>query len=86
MEFGRTLGGVITYKHTKMVTVAPKLRGPKGRLRSRCPGRHVVLGTPMSPLFPAGFISDGEQLFWEMTGGFTAAFGYAGSYLDNATY
>jgi peptide-methionine (S)-S-oxide reductase len=57
--------------------------------------RHVVLGTPMQPPFPAGLevatfalgcFWGAERLFWQAPGVFTTAVGYAGGFTPNPTY
>ena len=57
--------------------------------------RHVVLGTPMVPPFPAGLetvvVGMGcfwgvERKFWQQAGVHTTAAGYAGGFTPNPTY
>jgi len=57
--------------------------------------RHVVLGTPMVPPFPAGLetvvVGMGcfwgvERKFWQQAGVYTTAAGYAGGFTPNPTY
>lgn len=57
--------------------------------------RHAVLGTPMTPPFPAetalacfglGCFWGAERAFWELPGVYTTAVGYAGGYTPNPTY
>jgi peptide-methionine (S)-S-oxide reductase len=57
--------------------------------------RHVVLGTPLKPPFPAGLeiatfalgcFWGAERLFWQAPGVFTTAVGYAGGFTPNPTY
>jgi len=59
------------------------------------PGRHLVLGTQMSPPFPEGLQTaafgmgcfwGAERRFWRIEGIFTTAVGYAGGYTPNPTY
>ncbi|MFL5249797.1 MAG: peptide-methionine (S)-S-oxide reductase MsrA [Myxococcales bacterium] len=59
------------------------------------PARHVVLGTPLQPPFPAGVeravfgmgcFWGAERRFWELPGVYTTAAGYAGGYTKNPTY
>ena len=59
------------------------------------PERHVVLGTPIAPPFPAGIDTlvvgmgcfwGAERLFWQLDGVYTTAVGYAGGYTPNPTY
>ena len=57
--------------------------------------RHVVLGTPLQPPFPAGIEQavfgmgcfwGAERKFWQKPGVYTTAAGYAGGYTKNPTY
>ena len=57
--------------------------------------RHAVLGTPMSPPFPAGLQTavfglgcfwGAERKFWELDGVYSTAAGYAGGFTPNPTY
>ncbi|MGD8312112.1 MAG: peptide-methionine (S)-S-oxide reductase MsrA [Gammaproteobacteria bacterium] len=59
------------------------------------PARHFVNGNPLQPPFPEnleialfgmGCFWGAERLFWEMTGVYTTAVGYAGGYTPNPTY
>jgi len=59
------------------------------------PGRHLVLGTPLTPLFPEGAEQavfgmgcfwGAERLFWQAPHVYTTAAGYAGGYTPNPTY
>jgi peptide-methionine (S)-S-oxide reductase len=59
------------------------------------PARHVVLGTPLQPPFPAGIeravfgmgcFWGAERRFWQLPGIYTTAAGYAGGYTRNPTY
>ncbi|MDX6480691.1 MAG: peptide-methionine (S)-S-oxide reductase [Gaiellaceae bacterium] len=61
----------------------------------RVPERHVVLGTPLEPPFPAGMEQlvvgmgcfwGAERVFWKADGVYTTAVGYAGGYTPNPTY
>jgi peptide-methionine (S)-S-oxide reductase len=56
---------------------------------------HAVLGTPMRPPFPEGFgqivvgmgcFWGAERVFWQASGVYTTAVGYAGGYTPNPTY
>ncbi len=58
-------------------------------------GRHAVLGTPLKPPFPEGteqaIVGMGcfwgaEKVFWQASGVYTTAVGYAGGYTPNPTY
>src|SRR5256885_5721205 len=57
--------------------------------------RHAVLGTPMRPPFPEGLqqaiVAMGcfwgaERVFWQASGVYTTAVGYAGGFTPNPTY
>jgi len=57
--------------------------------------RHVVLGTPMAPPFPAGLEQatfglgcfwGAERKFWQLEGVYATAVGYAGGHTPNPTY
>jgi peptide-methionine (S)-S-oxide reductase len=57
--------------------------------------RHIVLGTPMRPPFPAGVEQavfgmgcfwGAERIFWQAPGVYTTAVGYAGGITPNPTY
>jgi peptide-methionine (S)-S-oxide reductase len=59
------------------------------------PGRHLVLGTPLTPPFPEGFervivgmgcFWGAERLFWQAPGVYTTAVGYAGGFTPSPTY
>ena len=59
------------------------------------PGRHTVLGTPLTPPYPPGSEIAGfalgcfwgaERLFWRIPGVITTAAGYEGGYTPNPTY
>jgi peptide-methionine (S)-S-oxide reductase len=59
------------------------------------PTKHLVLGNPIGPPFPAGFehavfglgcFWGAERLFWQAPGVFTTAVGYAGGATRNPTY
>jgi peptide-methionine (S)-S-oxide reductase len=57
--------------------------------------KHVVLGSPMTPPFPDGFevavfglgcFWGAERKFWQVTGVYSTAVGYAGGFTPNPTY
>jgi peptide-methionine (S)-S-oxide reductase len=57
--------------------------------------RHLILGTPMQPPFPAGVEQavfgmgcfwGAERIFWEAPNVYTTAVGYAGGFTPNPTY
>ena len=59
------------------------------------PGRHLILGTPLTPPFPEGtdqiVVGMGcfwgaERMFWRAPGVHTTAVGYAGGLTPNPTY
>jgi peptide-methionine (S)-S-oxide reductase len=59
------------------------------------PARHEVLGTPIAPPFPVGLEQvvvgmgcfwGAERIFWQLSGVYTTAVGYAGGYTPNPTY
>jgi peptide-methionine (S)-S-oxide reductase len=80
-------------KKTTMVSPEDALRGRDEPLR--VPEKHVVLGTPLEPPFPAGMEQlvvgmgcfwGAERVFWKADGVYTTAVGYAGGYTPNPTY
>ncbi len=59
------------------------------------PARHVVLGNPITPPFPAGLETavfalgcfwGAERVFWKLPGVWTTAVGYAGGLTPNPSY
>ena len=68
----------------------------KGRdVEMPVPDRHLVLGTPLRPPFPAGLEQaifglgcfwGAERKFWELPGVYTTASGYTGGPTRNPTY
>jgi peptide-methionine (S)-S-oxide reductase len=80
-------------KKTTMVSPEDALPGRDTPLP--VPERHVVLGTPLEPPFPAGMEQlvvgmgcfwGAERVFWKADGVYTTAVGYAGGYTPNPTY
>jgi peptide-methionine (S)-S-oxide reductase len=80
-------------KMSKMVSREDALPGRAEPMR--VPERHVVLGTPLVPPFPAGMEQlvvgmgcfwGAERIFWQADGAYTTAVGYAGGYTPNPTY
>jgi peptide-methionine (S)-S-oxide reductase len=68
---------------------------PGRAARMPVPPRHVVLGTPLEPPFPAGLARavfgmgcfwGAERTFWKLAGVYTTAVGYAGGLTPNPTY
>ena len=68
---------------------------PGRAVRMKAPEKHAVLGTPMSPPFPAamktamfgmGCFWGAERMFWTVKGVHTTAVGYAAGYTPNPTY
>ena len=81
------------WRKTAMVTAEDALTG-RGEKMPVSP-RHVVLGTPMVPPFPAGIETivvgmgcfwGAERKFWQAPGVYTTAVGYAGGFTPNPTY
>ena len=79
--------------HTKMVEPDRALPGRDEPMP--VPERHFVLGTPLQPPFPEGLVSaqfamgcfwGAEKEFWQVTGVYTTAVGYAGGFTPNPTY
>ena len=79
--------------HTKMVTQDRALPGRDEAMP--VPERHFVLGTPLKPPFPEGLVCaqfalgcfwGAEKDFWQLSGVYTTAVGYAGGYTPNPTY
>ena len=61
----------------------------------KVPETHFVSGHPLAPPFPAGLKEavfgmgcfwGAERLFWELSGVYSTAVGYAGGFTPNATY
>ncbi|HET9126167.1 MAG TPA: peptide-methionine (S)-S-oxide reductase MsrA [Solirubrobacteraceae bacterium] len=78
---------------TKMIDPDRALRGRDEAMPVA--ERHVVLGTPMTPPFPAGHEQlvvgmgcfwGAERIFWQAPGVYTTAVGYSGGYTPNPTY
>ncbi len=79
--------------HTKMVEPDRALPGRAEPMP--VPERHFVLGTPLKPPFPEGLVCaqfalgcfwGAEKDFWQLTGVYTTAVGYAGGFTPNPTY
>ncbi len=80
-------------KKLKMVDAEHALPGRQEAIMT--PGRHFVLGTPISPPYPEGLLQaqfalgcfwGAERAFWELEGVYTTAVGYAGGLTPNPTY
>ena len=74
---------------------APEAALPGRETPIEVPERHLVLGTPLTPPFPEGFgqlivgmgcFWGAERLFWQASGVYTTAVGYAGGITPNPTY
>ena len=82
-------------KWRKTVMVKPE-DALKGRAEAmRVASKHLVLGTPMVPPFPAhlhtavfglGCFWGAERKFWQTQGVYSTAVGYAGGFTPNPTY
>ena len=82
------------FRHTAEM-VSPERALPGRETPMRVPARHEVLGTPLTPPFPAGLEQavfgmgcfwGAERAFWTLPGVFTTAVGYAGGTTHNPTY
>jgi peptide-methionine (S)-S-oxide reductase len=80
-------------KPTQMVAAGEALPGRDAAIP--VPDRHEVLGTPLTPPFPAGLEQavvgmgcfwGAERVFWREPGVYTTAVGYAGGFTPNPTY
>jgi peptide-methionine (S)-S-oxide reductase len=80
-------------KPTTMVTAEEALPGRDEAMPVR--SKHDVLGTPLTPPFPAvleqaivgmGCFWGAERVFWQAPGVYTTAVGYAGGFTKNPTY
>jgi peptide-methionine (S)-S-oxide reductase len=80
-------------KHTEMPSSENALPGRDEAVA--VPSRHLVLGTPLTPPFPDGTESavfgmgcfwGAERKFWEASGIYTTAAGYAGGFTPNPSY
>jgi peptide-methionine (S)-S-oxide reductase len=85
--------GIFGLHKTRMITADEALPGRSEPLR--VPGRHEVLGTPLTPPYPAGSeVADfalgcfwgAERKFWQVPGVITTAAGYEGGFTPNPTY
>jgi peptide-methionine (S)-S-oxide reductase len=78
---------------TRMLAAESALPGREREMP--VPEQHFVLGTPLTPPFPAGFETavvgmgcfwGAERVFWQAPGVYTTAVGYAGGHTPNPTY
>jgi peptide-methionine (S)-S-oxide reductase len=78
---------------TTLVDASTALPGRERELP--VPERHAVLGNPLKPPFPEGFeravfgmgcFWGAERIFWQASGVYTTAVGYAGGFTPNPTY
>jgi peptide-methionine (S)-S-oxide reductase len=85
--------GIFGLHKTRMITADEALPGRPDPLR--VPDRHEVLGTPLTPPYPAGSqVADfalgcfwgAERNFWQVPGVITTAVGYEGGFTPNPTY
>ncbi len=81
------------FRKTEMVEPERALRGRDDTMPVAA--AHTVLGTPLTPPFPAGTRTvtfglgcfwGAERLFWAVPGVVTTAVGYVGGYTPNPTY
>jgi peptide-methionine (S)-S-oxide reductase len=79
----------------KTEIVAASVALPGRQQEMPVPERHAVLGTPLKPPFPEGYqravvgmgcFWGAERVFWQATGVYTTAVGYAGGFTPNPTY
>ena len=78
------------------LTIPPPERALPGRTRNMpVPERHEVLDAPLSPPYPDGYeraifglgcFWGAERKFWQQSGVYTTAVGYAGGSTPNPTY
>ena len=80
-------------KQSQMVDAESALPGRAEEMA--VPARHEVLGTPLKGPFPDGVETaifgmgcfwGAERIFWEASGVYTTAVGYAGGFTPNPTY
>src|SRR5690606_3826351 len=90
---GRTMGWLFGRHKTTMVSAEDALPGRDTPMP--VPERHLVLGTPLTPPYPAhaeiadfglGCFWGAERKFWQTPGVITTAVGYQGGYTPNPTY
>lgn len=80
-------------KHSEMVTPESALPGRDEAIA--VPAQHFVLGTPLLPPFPDGFVEaqfglgcfwGAERKFWKAEGVYSTSVGYAAGFTPNPTY
>ena len=85
--------GIFGLHKTRMITADEALPGRSDPLR--VPDRHEVLGTPLTPPYPAGSevaefalgcFWGAERKFWQVPGVITTAVGYEGGFTPNPAY
>jgi peptide-methionine (S)-S-oxide reductase len=83
------------FNKTKTTLVDPADALPGRDEQIHVPGRHEVLGNPLTPPWPEGFQQivvgmgcfwGAERLFWQADGVWTTAVGYAGGSTPNPSY
>jgi peptide-methionine (S)-S-oxide reductase len=84
---------LFTRRHTRAVDAESALPGRDAEMP--VPERHEVLGTPLMGPFPSGVRTavfgmgcfwGAERIFWQASGVYTTAVGYAGGFTPNPTY
>ncbi|MGI8430050.1 MAG: peptide-methionine (S)-S-oxide reductase MsrA [Solirubrobacteraceae bacterium] len=79
----------------KATIIEPEQALPGREAEMPVPERHAVLGTPLTPPFPEGFEQaivgmgcfwGAEKVFWQASGVYTTAVGYAGGFTPNPSY
>jgi peptide-methionine (S)-S-oxide reductase len=92
---GSNLEGVLGLFASRMKLVSPEKALGGRDTEMPVPGRHAVLGTPLTGPWPAGFATavfalgcfwGEEKTFWDLDGVYSTAVGYAGGYTPNPTY
>jgi peptide-methionine (S)-S-oxide reductase len=90
-----TLGGVSLFSRKPSTLPIPGDALPGRPTEMSVVEPHVVLGTPITPPFPEGAeravfgmgcFWGAERLFWQLSGVYTTAVGYAGGITPNPTY
>jgi peptide-methionine (S)-S-oxide reductase len=85
---------MLFHKKSELVSADEALPGRTDQTMP-VPDQHHVLGTPLTPPWPAGMETavfgmgcfwGAERKFWQLDGVYTTAVGYAGGFTPNATY